>query len=81
MKIAIPKMCTCIIFKTPVDHGIIKFISTCKWHKWRNAKVFKYNKVIFIGENKSYYSSVQNNVIYVKMLDIYRSTKLLNSAL
>lgn len=38
----------------------------------------------FIGENKSYYSSVQNNVVYLympKMLDIYRSTKLLNSAL
>lgn len=84
MKIAIPKMCICNSFKKPVDHGIIQFISTCKWHKWRNAKVFKYNEVIFIGENKSYYSSVQNNVVYLymlKMLEIYRSTKLLNSAL
>lgn len=77
-------MCICNSFKKPVDHGIIQFISTCKWHKWRNAKVFKYNEIIFIGENKSYYSSVQNNVVYLymlKMLDIYRSTKLLNSAL
>lgn len=82
MKIAIPKMCICNSFKKPVDHGIIQFISTYKWHKWRNAKMFKYNEVIFIGENKSYYSSVQNNVFYMfKMLDIYRSTKLLNSAL
>lgn len=81
MKIAIPKMCTYNSFKTPVDHGIIQFISTCKWHKWRNAKVFKYNEVIFTGENKSYHSSVQNNVLMFKMLDIYRSIKLLNSAL
>lgn len=25
-------------FKKPVDDGIIQFISTSEWHKWRNAK-------------------------------------------
>lgn len=38
MIIAIPKMCIFNSLKKPVDHGIIQFISTSEWHKWRNAK-------------------------------------------
>lgn len=51
-------MCIFNSFKTLVDYGIIKFIFICEWYKWRNVKVFKYNEVIFIGENKLYYFSV-----------------------
>lgn len=70
MEITISKMCICNSFKKPVDHGIIQFIFTSEWHKWRNSKeVFQVQQSNFSQVKINCIISVSNTMYSISLKD------------